>query len=143
MAGITAKTRGVDSAASSDQAVEAAKALARQLGAVVCVSGADDHVVDASGRHATLSNGHPWMTRVTGLGCSASALVGAFAAVQPELWRATTAAMACLGVVGEMAVERTQAAGAGVGRLQAELLDGLQLLDRESFVARLKLAVHA
>jgi len=143
VAGLAAATRGVDSAASSDQAVEAAKALARQLGGVVCVSGADDHMVDASSRHATLSNGHPWMTRVTGLGCSASALVGAFAAVQPDAWRATTAAMACLGVVGEMAVERTQAAGAGVGRLQAELLDGLQLLDRPSFAARLKLGVHA
>ena len=141
--GLTATTRGVDSAASSDHAVEAAKALARQLGGVVCVSGADDHVVDASGRHVTLSNGHPWMTRVTGVGCSATALVGAFAAVQPDAWRATTAAMACLGVVGEMAVERTQAAGAGVGRLQTELLDGLQLLDRKSFAARLKLAVHA
>jgi hydroxyethylthiazole kinase len=143
VAGLTASTRGVDSAASSDQAVDAAKALALRLGAVVCVSGADDHVVDATGRRATLSNGHPWMTRVTGVGCSATALVGAFAAVQPDAWRATTAAMACLGVVGEIAVERTQAAGAGVGRLQIELLDGLQLLDRESFVSRLKLAVHA
>jgi hydroxyethylthiazole kinase len=143
VAGLSATTRGVDSAASSDQAVEAAKALARKLGAVVCVSGADDHVVDASGRGATLSNGHPWMTRVTGVGCSASALVGAFAAVQPDTWRATMAAMACLGVVGEMAVERTQAAGAGVGRLQMELLDGLQLLDRQSFAERLKMAVHA
>jgi hydroxyethylthiazole kinase len=143
VAGLSASTRGVDSAASSGEAVEAARALARDLGAVVCVSGADDHVVDASGRWATLSNGHPWMTRVTGVGCSASALVGAFAAVQPDPWRATLAAMACLGVVGELAVERTQAAGAGVGRLQSELLDGLQLLDRESFVGRLRLQVHA
>lgn len=143
VAGLATTTRGVDSAASSNQAVDAARALARDLGAVVCVSGADDHVVDASGRWATLSNGHPWMTRVTGLGCSASALVGAFAAVQSDPWQATSAAMACLGVVGEMAVERTQAAGAGVGRLQAELLDGLQLLDRESFASRLRMLVHA
>jgi len=143
VAGLAASTRGVDSAASSNEAVEAARALARDLGAVVCVSGADDHVVDASGRWATLSNGHPWMTRVTGVGCSASALVGAFAAVQADPWRATLAAMACLGVVGEMAVERTQAAGAGVGRLQIELLDGLQLLAREAFVGRLRLQVHA
>ena len=71
-----------------------------------------------------------------------SALVGAFAAVQPDPWRATVAAMACLGVVGEIAVERTQAAGAGVGRLQMELLDGLQLLDREAFVMRLRMLVH-
>lgn len=142
VAGLAGTTRGVDSAASSHEAVAAAQALARALGAVVCVSGADDLVVDAAGRRVTLSNGHPWMTRVTGVGCSASALVGAFAAVQPDPWRATVAAMACLGVVGEIAVERTQAAGAGVGRLQMELLDGLQLLDREAFVMRLRMLVH-
>jgi len=143
VAGFAAHTRGVDSAAPSSDAVEAALVLARKLGAVVCISGADDHVVDASARRATLSNGHPWMTRITGVGCSASALVGAFAAVQPDPWRATVAAMACLGVVGELAVERTQAARAGVGRLQTELLDGLQLLDRASFVSRLRMVVHA
>ena len=142
LAGLAVRTRGVDSAASSLEAVEAARSLARELGAVVCVSGADDHVVDASGRWATLSNGHPWMTRVTGVGCSASALVGAFAAVQPDAWRATLAAMAHLGVVGETAVERVQAAGAGVGRLQTELLDGLQLLAAETFSDRLRLQIH-
>lgn len=142
LAGLAVRTRGVDSAASSLEAVDAARGLARELGAVVCVSGADDHVVDASGRWATLSNGHPWMTRVTGVGCSASALVGAFAAVQPDAWRATLAAMAHLGVVGETAVERVQAVGAGVGRLQIELLDGLQLLEAGTFIDRLRLQVH-
>ena len=143
VAGLAAATRGVDSAASTADATDAAAALAGQLDAVVCVSGADDLIVDAAGRQAVLANGHPWMTRVTGVGCSASALVGAFAAVQPDPWRATVAAMAVLGVVGELAVERVQAAGAGVGRLQIELLDGLQLLDEASFTARLRLAVDA
>lgn len=142
VAGLAAATRGVDSAASSGEALDAARALARDLQAVVCISGADDHVVDAGGRWATLSNGHPWMTKVTGVGCSASAIVGAFCAVQPDRWRATLAAMAVLGVVGELAAERTQAAGAGVGRLQIELLDGLQLLDEVGFTSRLKLRVH-
>ena len=143
VAGLAAATRGVDSAATSGEALDAARALARDLQSVVCISGADDHVVDAGGRWATLSNGHPWMTKVTGVGCSASALVGAFAAVQADRWRATVAAMAVLGVVGELAAERTQAAGGGVGRLQIELLDGLQLLDEAGFAARLKLQLHA
>src|SRR5690606_29381817 len=142
LAGVAAQTRGVDSGDSSDAAVQAAQFLAAQCKAVVCVSGADDHVLDAHGRWATLSNGHEWMTRVTGMGCSASALVGAFAAVQPDAWRATLSAMAYLGVVGEVAVERAQAAGAGVGRLQQELLDQLQLLDEASFLSRLKWAQH-
>lgn len=143
VAGLAAATRGVDSSASSSEAVDAARALARDLKAVVCVSGADDHVLDAGGRWLSLANGDPWMTRVTGVGCSASALVGAFAAVQPDAWRATASAMAVLGVVGELAAERTRAAGAGVGRLQLELLDGLQLLAHDEFVARLKVRQHA
>lgn len=143
VAGLAAATRGVDSATSSDEAVEAALALANRLGNVVCVSGADDHVVDGRGRWMTLSNGHPWMTRITGVGCSASALCGAFAGVQPDPWRATVAAMAVLGVVGELAAERTIAAGAGVGRLQIELLDGLQLLDEADFLSRLRMHQHA
>lgn len=142
VAGLSGRTRGVDSAAGSNEALDAARALASELHAVVCVSGADDHVIDAAGRHAVLSNGHPWMTRITGVGCSASAMVGAFAAVQPDRWRATVAAMAVLGVVGELAAERTRAVGAGVGRLQYELLDGLQMIDESIFSARLKLRHH-
>lgn len=140
VAGEAAKTRGVDSVAASGDAVPAARLLARASGGVVCVSGPDDHVVDASGRHAVLSNGHPWMTRVTGVGCSATALIGAFAAVQPDRWRATVAAMAVLGVVGEWAAERTQAAGGGVGSYAVALLDGLHLLDADDFGRRLRLA---
>lgn len=140
LAGLACATRGVDSAASSDQAVSSARQLARSLDCIVCVSGADDHVMDADGRWAVLSNGHEWMTKITGAGCSASALVGAFAAVQPDPWRATLSAMAYLGVVGEWAAERVQYAGRGVGALQIELLDGLQLLGENEFLSRLKLA---
>lgn len=142
VSGLAAATRGVDSAVGSDAAVAAAQNLAAAINGVVCVSGADDHVVDHQGRWLTLSNGHPWMTRITGVGCSASAMVGAFAAVQPDPWRATAAAMAYLGVVGEWATEQVIQAGGGVGSLQIKLLDGLQLMDRASFIARLKLHVH-
>jgi hydroxyethylthiazole kinase len=143
VAGLSAATRGVDSAASSDSAVAAARSLAWATAGVVCVSGADDHVVDAQGRWLTLSNGHPWMTRVTGVGCSATAMIGAFAAIQPDPWRATAAAMAYLGVVGEWAAERVLAAGGGAGSYQVALVDGLQLLDAEGFLSRLRLTLRS
>ncbi|MEO8598343.1 MAG: hydroxyethylthiazole kinase [bacterium] len=143
VAGLAAATKGVDSSASSDAALTAAQNLAASVRGVVCVSGADDHVVDYQGRWLTLSNGHLWMTRITGVGCSATAMIGAFAAVQPDPWRATAAAMAYLGVVGEWAAEQVMQAHGGVGSLQIKLLDGLQLLDRASFMARLKLTVHS
>ncbi|MDO8252540.1 MAG: hydroxyethylthiazole kinase, partial [Rhodoferax sp.] len=88
-----------------------------------------------------LSNGHAWMTKITGVGCSATALIGAFCAVQPDAWRATVAAMALLGVAGEVAAEKVMARGCGVGSMQMALLDELQLLDQATFEQRLKLEV--
>ena len=139
MAGAAIQTRGVDSSAAAGDALGAAQALLARTGGTVCVSGAVDHILDAGKRWARLSNGHAWMTRITGVGCSASALVGAFCAVQPDAWRATTAAMALLGVVGEVAAEKTQARGLGVGSMAVSLLDELQLLDQATFEQRLKL----
>ncbi len=143
VAGEDGAARGVDSLAQADAALDAARGLSRSSGAVVCVSGARDLVVDAHGRQAWLANGHVWMTRVTGVGCGASALVAAFAAVQPDRWRATVAAMAYLGVAGEMAAERAQGAGGGVGSFQIALLDALHLLDSDAFGSRLRLETGA
>lgn len=140
-AGAAVRTRGVDSSAQADDALGAARALVERTRGTVCVSGETDHVVDAQGRWSRLSNGHVWMTRITGIGCSATALVGAFCAVQPDAWRATTSAMALLGVAGEVAAERAAAAGQGVGSMQALLLDALQLLDQAEFERRLRLEV--
>lgn len=142
VAGAAVATRGVDSSAAASDALGAAQALVGRSGrsdAVVCVSGEIDHIVDATRRWARLSNGDPWMTRITGVGCSASALVGAFCAVQPDAWRATAAAMALLGVAGELAAEKARGGGAGVGSMQPLLLDALQLLDQPLFEQRLRL----
>ena len=141
VAGAAVQTRGVDSGAAANDALGAAQALVQRTRGVVCVSGPTDHILDAQRRWARLANGHQWMTRVTGVGCSATALIGAFCAVQPDAWRATVAAMALLGVVGEVAAEKVMARGCGVGSMQMALLDELQLLDQATFEQRLKLEV--
>jgi hydroxyethylthiazole kinase len=122
LAGHSANTKGVDSTDPVELALAAAQSLAQRYGCVVCVSGPEDHVLAPDGRHAVLRNGHPLMTRVTGVGCSASALVGAFAAVQPDPWRACVSAMAYWGVVGEIAAQRIGPDG-GTGRYASTLLD--------------------
>lgn len=141
VAGLDAATKGVDSSHGSDDALASAKALAKLHNAVVCISGETDYVVDQHGRQAALRNGHDWMTKVTGMGCSASALVGAFCAVQPDLWRATVSAMSLVAVAGEVAVAKAQLQGAGVGTLQTLWLDQLQLLDAPTLTQHLKLQV--
>jgi hydroxyethylthiazole kinase len=139
VAGAAVRTRGVDSSANADTALDAAQALVARTGGVVCVSGPTDHILDPQRRWARLSNGHAWMTRITGVGCSATALIGAFCAVQPDAWRATVSAMALLGVVGEAAAQAMQAQGRGVGSMQAALLDGLQLIDGAAFARQLRM----
>ena len=142
-AGVAVTTRGVDSSAQASDAVGAALALAARTGGTVCVSGEVDQIVDARGRRARIANGHAWMTRITGVGCSATALVGAFCVVQPDAWRATTSAMALMALAGEVAADDAQRAGRGVGTMGAGMLDALQLLDRATFDQRLRMETGA
>jgi hydroxyethylthiazole kinase len=124
LAGAAAATKGVDSTESSDAALDAARELARSQGTVVVVSGATDYITDGEQLRA-VRNGHPMMARVTGMGCTATAICGAFLAVEPDAVRATTHAMAVLGVAGELAAARSM----GPGSLQVALLDALYGLD--------------
>lgn len=142
LSGLASATKGVESLQSSEAAIDAAKTLARKIDGTVCVSGATDIITDKNGKTAFLQNGHPWMTKITGTGCSATAMIGAFTAVQPDYWRATVSAMAYLGVVGEFATEEVQKKNRGVGSLQIKILDALQLMPEKEFMARLKMSVN-
>jgi hydroxyethylthiazole kinase len=128
--------RGVDSLHGSDAALEAARHLATDMGAVVAITGAVDYVTDGQ-QMTAIENGHPMMTRVTGLGCSATAVIGAFLAVERDAFAATTAGLAVFGVAGELAAEQA----AGPGTLQVALLDTLYALDEATFVRRCQIKV--
>ncbi len=127
-------TCGVDSTRSSEEAADSAEALSRQLGCVVSVSGAVD-IVAGDGRVIRISNGHPMMPRVTGLGCSASAVTGAFAAVNSSPVLAAAHAMAVMGIAGEIAAEHSP----GPGSFQVNLLDALYRLQKSDISARLRM----
>lgn len=126
-------TRGVDSTYGSGAALETARELAKLHGCVVTVSGAVDYVTDGT-RMLGVQNGHPMMTRVTGLGCTASALIAAFLVVQPDPLLAAAQAMAVLGIAGEIAAERSP----GPGSLQMHLLDVLYGMDAQA-LSRLRM----
>jgi hydroxyethylthiazole kinase len=133
-AGGGAGTRGVDSSAAGESALAGARALNQRHGCVVCISGTTDYIID-QGAVFKVGNGHSLMPKVTGLGCTATALCGAFAAVEPDPLRATVAAMAVMGIAGEMAGEQA----AGPGSLQVLFLDALHALDGAAIERRLKL----
>jgi len=129
-----AKTKGVDSSASSDAAVDLGRTLHAECGAVICISGETDYTISSTGVIRG-RNGHIMMTRVTGLGCTASALCGAFAAVTPDPALAAAEAMAVMGIAGEIAV----AGAAGPGSLQVRFIDALYCLSADDIERLLKL----
>jgi len=128
-------TKGVDSRRASDQTVDAARAVAARWRCVVSLSGATDIIVGA-GSELRVRNGHPMMARVTGMGCAASALTGAFAAVNAFPIQAAAHAMALMGIAGEMAAERA----AGPGSFQPHFLDALAGIGEADVTRRLRLA---
>jgi len=115
-----AKTRGVDSTAIPEDAVATGKSLGRTSGSTVCISGATDYII-GEGTVVAISNGHPLMPRVTGLGCTASALCGAFAAVNPSGVQAAAHAMATMGIAAELAAE----SASGPASFQTAFIDSL------------------
>jgi len=120
------KTKGVDSTASSHSAVDVARQINRTYGSVVCVSGETDYIVYGDDTIKVM-NGHPMMTKVTGMGCIATALCGAFAAVNHTFAQAAAQAMAVMGIAGEIAVENSP----GPGSLQVNFNDVLYRLSEE------------
>ncbi|MCF1428577.1 MAG: hydroxyethylthiazole kinase [Shewanella sp.] len=134
LAGELCSTKGVDSQDPSDAALGAALSLHRKYQAQVVVSGATDYVVGQ--RVFKLTDGHPLMTRVTGMGCTLSALTGAFAALGDEQGLpCALSAAAVMGVVGLQVSNDSD----GPGSFQYRFLDALYQLTPEQLAAEVNM----
>ncbi len=119
MAGEAGAGKGVDSGDSVDAAENAARALAQMHGSVVAVTGPIDFVTDGA-QSAKVTGGSQIMPMVTALGCSQTALMGAYAASGPA-FEAALAALAHFKVAGTKAAQRAE----GPGSFQMHFLDAL------------------
>lgn len=113
------QSKGVDSLATSDAAVDAARRLSDSTGAVVAVTGAIDYVV-AGDRVGTVEGGHPISQQVTGTGCATTAVIGAFLGCEP----AFEAALHGLRVMKRAAAGAALGA-AGPGTFAVRMLDAI------------------
>jgi len=105
LAGVEGKVRGVDSWGLNGDPIKIGQEYARQTGVTVALSGAADIVTDRN-RVVLVENGHPMMGRLTGTGCMAASLVGAFAAVCSDHVTSSVAAFAAFGIAGERAAQK-------------------------------------
>lgn len=128
-----AATHGVDSAMTVSDAEQAAISLAATQTRVAVISGPTDLIAGPNGV-SRVTNGHAMMARVTGMGCSASALIGAFCAVNPDFEAAALHAMIVMGLCGELAAEKSS----GPGTFKVAFLDALYALTEETVRTRVQ-----
>ena len=129
---------GVDTApadriteASLNDSARRIAAQARELGAVVAVTGAVDLVTDGTTCYA-VRNGRPEMGRVTGTGCQLSALLTAFLAVRPDSpLEAALGAVCAMGLAGELAWGR-MAPGDGNAAYRGRIIDAVYHLSGQA-----------
>ena len=119
------KTKGVDSTASTEDALSAAKYLAQQIGTIVSVSGEVDLITDGNLVYE-VKGGSSLMSQVTGMGCTATAITAAFAAINKNYCEAALHAMQLMSRVGQSAAQKAK----GPGSFQVYFLDELYQIEK-------------
>jgi hydroxyethylthiazole kinase len=120
LAGGEFRTKGVDAGCGVEAARAAATVLARKYRIVVVVTGPQDLITDGN-REVRVNNGHQLMSRVTGTGCAATAVTGAFCAVEHDTFSAAVGALVVFGIAGELAARGRPGPGTYAVRLLDEL----------------------
>lgn len=135
LAGHTGRGRGVDSGDSADDALAAARALAKQIGGAAMATGPTDYATDGE-RTLACHNGHVLLTRVTGVGCAQGAIAAACSAVAESPLIAAIASAAFVGVAGDVAAR----VSARPGTFAVAFLDALDQLDADLLRREAKLS---
>ncbi len=137
LGGSAGATRGVDSVHTVDEAEKEVVAAAEKLGVPLVVTGERDLITDG-GRVLRVENGHPLMSRVTGMGCAATAVIGAFLAVDGDPVTAAATALAYYGLAGEIAAE----GAGGPGSFQVAMIDALYGITPERLGEQARVSAH-
>ena len=111
-------------------AVDMAAELAENLSTVIAISGKIDVISDGR-TTCILRNGCATMARITGSGCMLTALIGAFCGANADAFSAACAAMAAMGISGEIAEEKRLNNGTGNATFRNDLIDAVFNLTEE------------
>lgn len=123
VAGSGGHVRGVDSGGVTGDPVAVARDYARESGIVVAMTGPTDIVTDGR-RVLQVENGDPMLGRLSGTGCMASSVVGAFATVADDRVLSSAAGLAAFGRAAERAARRSN----GPYSFRTALFDEVYLL---------------
>ena len=128
------RTKGVETAHGAEDALETAKAAAKEIDTVAAITGAVDLVTDGE-RVIRCYNGHPLLSSVTGTGCAATAAIAAFISITTDPLEAAAAGLAFFGLAGELAGAKASSPGS----FMVALLDALHEITPEEFQEKARL----
>ncbi|MGB8452202.1 MAG: hydroxyethylthiazole kinase [Anaerocolumna sp.] len=138
-------TKGVDASSADtvteenlEDTVEFAKALSKETGAVIAITGAIDIVAD-SNKAYVIRNGHPMMSKITGTGCMLSAVIGAYCAANPQnILDAAAVSVSAMGICGEAAYLKMEENDGGTASLKMYLVDFMSKINESIIKERAK-----
>jgi hydroxyethylthiazole kinase len=128
------RTKGVETAHGAEEALEAAKTVAKEIDSVAAITGPADLVTDGE-RVIRCYNGHPLLGLVTGTGCAATAAIAAFNSITSDSIEAAAAGLAFFGLAGELAGAKANSPGSFV----VSLLDALHEITPQEFQEKARL----
>lgn len=109
--------------------VKICKELSKKTGAIVSLTGAIDIIANESEANVVY-NGNSLMSKVTGTGCMLSTVIGAYCGSNKDnLFKATTLAVAHMGLAGEIAFEKLKQYEGGTSSYKTFLIDAISQID--------------
>ena len=121
LSGQQSSSKGPDGLDSTDSALNAAILLAQKYQTIVAITGEIDYVTDGEQIYSIVG-GDIALTKVTGTGCSLSAMVAAFIATTSDRLTATASACFMMKKAGELANKQS-----GLGTFAMAMIDQLSL----------------
>lgn len=138
LCGGTATTRGVDAGTVRLPVNEIAMKAAQQFRCITVVSGEQDVVADERS-FVKVVNGDQRLTKVTGTGCMATALIGCFAGVTDDYFAAAIGGISVMGLAGERAGKQLDE-HEGIGSFKVKLMDHIFHMDADTWEQEVRLS---
>lgn len=129
LSGMDVGIKGVDSIADGEDGAEVARNLAQRLECVVAITGKDD-IIASTTKLCVISNGHEKLSMVTGTGCMATALIGAYCGAGSDAFIGTAAGIMTMGLSGEIAYRELE----GIGSFKIRLFDAVSNMTADTLL---------
>ncbi len=133
IAGLEAKSSGVDSLDDEANGALIAASLAKKLHCTIAITGKEDIVSNGTVTYR-LQNGDALLTKVTGTGCMTTSLIGSFLGTRGDALVSAVAGISTMAIASELA-DKTK----GTGSFHVSLIDEISKMDATTLYRRLRI----